>query len=36
MLCHIQQGIEQLQIGYADIATLPGQTISDAQILAFG
>lgn len=33
MLHHIQQGVEQLQIGYAHIAALPRQTVSDPLIL---
>jgi len=34
MLNHIQQGVEQLQIGHAHIAALTRQTISDALKLA--
>ena len=33
MLDRIQQGVEQLQIGHADIATLLRQTVGDALIL---
>jgi len=33
LLHHIEQGVEKLQIGHADIAALPRQAISDALIL---
>jgi len=36
MLDHIQQGVEQLQIAQAHIATLPWQAVGDALILTPG
>jgi hypothetical protein len=36
MLGHIQQGVEQLQIGQANIATLPRQAVGNTRILTLG
>jgi len=36
MLHHIEQSVEQLQIGHAHIAALPRQAISDALKLTLG
>jgi hypothetical protein len=36
MLNHIQQRVEQMQIGHADVAALAWQAISNALKLALG
>jgi hypothetical protein len=36
MLHHIKQGVKQLQIGHANVATLPRQAIGDPLVLMLG